>query len=149
CGTAPRPRERYGCSRPRAASDAKRARSSGLPLTARAHMKCPLLFLLMLPPPAAGPRMLAGLHRAGARLTADGDEAAGVQRIHRHVVLGDIGGELLRRPIGDGVDLHQPALLVPGGKRDVGALIGMLAADVGDPALGPFKLTVHEQDIPR
>ncbi len=147
CGIAPRPRGRCGCSRPRAASDAKRARSCGLPLTARVHMKPALLLLLMLPPPAAGPRMLAGLHRAGARLAADGDEAAGVQRIHRHVVLGDIGGELLRRPVGDGVDLHEPALLIPGGKRDVGALLGMLAADAGDPALGTFQLAVQRPDF--
>src|SRR6476620_11836364 len=105
-GIVPRPHGRCGCSRSRVASDAKRARSCGLSLAARVHMQPALLLLFVLPPPAAGARMLARLHRARARLAADGDEAARVQRIHRYVVLGDVSREPLRRPIGDRIDLE-------------------------------------------
>src|SRR5581483_5225852 len=111
-------------------------------------MDAALFLLLVFPPPASGARVFAGLHGARARRAADRDEAAGMQRIDRDIVGGDVGGQLLRGPIGHRIDLDQRMRLVPGGECDVGAGRGMLAADAGDPALRAFQLAIERPDLP-
>src|SRR6186713_2257783 len=63
-----------------------------------------------------------------------------MQWIDGDVVGGDVGGEILRGPVDDGIDLHERAFLVPGGERRGCPLVGMLAPDAGDPALRALKL---------
>ena len=75
-------------------------------------MESAFLLFFVLPPPAARPRIFAGLHRAGAGRAADRDEAARMQRIDRNVVGGNVGGEVSRRPIVDRVDLDERMGLV-------------------------------------
>src|SRR5688572_25937026 len=101
-------------------------------------MQPALLLLFVLPPPAARARVLAGLHRTSARRAADRHEAARMQRIHGNVVGGDIGGEVLGGPVGHWVDLDQGARLVPGGERNLGPSVGMLAPEAADPSLRTF-----------
>src|SRR6185312_12733961 len=120
----------------------------GFSLAVRVHVDAALLLLLVLPPPAPGARVFARLHGTGARRAADRDEAAGMQRIDRDIVGGDVGGQLLRGPVGDGIDLDQGMRLVPRGERNVGAVGRMLAADAGDPALRAFQLTVERAHFP-
>ena len=110
-------------------------------------MDAALLFVFVLPPPAAGPRVLTRLHSAGARRAADRDEAAGMQRVDRDVVGGDVGGQLLRSPVGDRIDLDQGMRLGPRGERDMRAVGRVLAANAGDPALRAFQLAVERANF--
>src|SRR5688572_8703193 len=49
-------------------------------------MDAALLGGVLLPPPAAGARVLAGLGGAGAGRAADAGKALGVERVERHAV---------------------------------------------------------------
>src|SRR5215813_14222095 len=75
-----------------------------------AGVQAALLHRLLLPPPPARALVLAGVGRPSARLAADRHEAAVVQRVVRHLVLADVGPHLLRRPVGERVELHERAL---------------------------------------
>src|SRR5579863_5531886 len=83
-------------------------------------MDAALLVVRVLPPPAAGARVLAGLDRAGAGRAADRREALVVQRVHRHAVLLGVGAHLLHGPGDEGVYLRDP--VVRGVDLDLGAL---------------------------
>src|SRR5215210_7245354 len=111
-------------------------------------METALLLFLVLPPPAAGARVLTGLHRAGARRAADRHETPRMQRINWNVVIGDVGGEVLRGPIRDGIDLEQRACFVPSRERHPCPLLRMLATDAGDPAGRAPKLAVQRTHFP-
>src|SRR5262249_22238964 len=50
-------------------------------------------------------------------------------------------------PIGDRVDLHETAFLVPGCELDISAILRMLAADPGDPALRALELAVQRANL--
>src|SRR4026207_2495612 len=63
-----------------------------------------------------------------------------MQWIDGDVVGGDVGGEILRGPVDDGIDLHESAFLVPGGERRGCPLVRMLAPDAGVPALRALEL---------
>ena len=67
--------------------------------------------------------VLAGLDRAGARLAADREEAARVQRIDRHVVGGDVGLSARVDQSAMRVDLDQAVRVIPGGERHLGATV--------------------------
>src|SRR6516164_2637122 len=62
---------------------------------ARPEMEPAFLLALLLPPPAAGALRLAGLERPRAGRAADRGEAAGMERVQRHVMLGREGQRLL------------------------------------------------------
>jgi hypothetical protein len=63
-----------------------------------------------LPPPAAGPLVLAGAGRAGAGRAADRGVAALVQRVHRQAVAAHVGPDLLAGPVGERVELEDAAV---------------------------------------
>src|SRR5262249_6434126 len=126
-----------------AASDVKQARSRCLPLLLRAEMQPAFLLLLVLPPPPPCARMLAGLDGAGAWRAADRNKTAGMQRIDRDIVLGDVSREPVRRPIRDRLDLGQRMIRIPYRERHVGPLVGMLTAKAGDPASCALELAIE------
>src|SRR5689334_17902209 len=66
--------------------------------------------LLRTARPAAGPLVLAGHHRPRTRPAADARVVAVVQRVVRHVVLGDEVPHVLARPGEQRVDLVQAEL---------------------------------------
>ena len=61
--------------------------------------------VLVLAGPAAGAGVLAGCDRAGARRAPDRAVAELDQRVDRHLVLGDVGVDVVLRPGGERVDL--------------------------------------------
>src|SRR5690606_28784191 len=69
---------------------------------------------LVQPPPAAGPRILAGLHLRRAGLAAERGIALGDEGMRRQVVLGHIGLQLVDRPGGERIDLDAGAVLLEG-----------------------------------
>src|SRR5436305_1804251 len=71
-----------------------------------------LLGSVLLPPPAAGARVLAREGGAGAGGAADAGEALGVERMDRDPVGAVVLLNLLDRPVGEGVDLRQTAVIV-------------------------------------
>lgn len=56
--------------------------------------------------PAAGARVFAGAHRAGAMGAADAGEAAIVQRVVGRVMCADVLPYLLGVPVGERIDLY-------------------------------------------
>src|SRR5262245_55281707 len=71
-----------------------------------------LLGRVLLPPPASGSRGLSGRRRARARRAADRGVAALVQRMGRDVVRAHVVPDLLLRPLGQGVQLHDRTVVV-------------------------------------
>src|ERR1051325_10590259 len=71
-----------------------------------------LLRRVLLPPPAAGPRGLAGRHGARARRAADRRVAAVVQRGVGQLALADVLPDLVLRPLGERVQLDDGAVVV-------------------------------------
>src|SRR5947209_20471179 len=71
-----------------------------------------LLRCVRLPPPAARAVGLAGANRARARRAADRRIALVVERVVRHVVLAHVVPDLVFRPFGEGVELHDRAVVV-------------------------------------
>src|SRR6266498_3134194 len=71
-----------------------------------------LLRGVRLPPPAAGAVGLAGTNRARARCAADRCVALVVERVVGHVVLAHVVPDLVLRPLGEWVQLHDRAVVV-------------------------------------
>src|SRR5690606_11461306 len=96
-------------------------------------VKAAFALLVVLPPPAAGALGLARLDGAGTGLAADRRIAAGMHRIHRHRIVGDIGLDARDVPVGERIDLDEAALGVELGEGRVGPIAGLAAAQAGDP----------------
>src|SRR5437773_8695391 len=71
-----------------------------------------LLGRVLLPPPAPGARVLAGLGGAGAGAAADGGVALGVQRVGGDVVLAQVVPNLVLGPVRQRVELDDPTVVV-------------------------------------
>src|SRR5579859_7868918 len=71
-----------------------------------------LLGRVRLPPPAAVPACLPLPDRTGARRAADRRVAALVQRMRRDAVLARVLPDLVLRPLGERVELHDRAVVV-------------------------------------
>src|SRR5439155_4111044 len=71
-----------------------------------------LLRRVRLPPPPSGAVGLAGTNRTGARRAADRRIALVVQRVVGHVVLAHVVPNLVLRPLGERVELHDRAVVV-------------------------------------
>src|SRR5262245_52771244 len=76
-------------------------------------------FALVASAPASGARVLAGSGAIGARQTADGAVTVFFQRMARQIVRGEIGGDVLGRPVGQGIELHPLPILLD--QRQCGA----------------------------
>src|SRR5689334_9966435 len=106
-----------------------------------------------LPPPAALALVLAGMDGTRAGLAADGDEAAVVERVVGHVVLADVGPDLLRGPVGQRVELEQgPVGRAEGGIElddgDGGARAGaLILALAGHPGLHRAECADERLDL--
>src|SRR6202790_1472875 len=106
-----------------------------------------LLFLVLLPPPSAGALGLAGRHRAGARFTADRQEAALMKWVVGNASFVRGGDQLITCPIEQRVDLDELILLInrcAGDQCAVGRLIG---AHTRDPCDGASKRTTERLDF--
>src|SRR5882724_6848373 len=71
-----------------------------------------LLGCVRFPPPAPGTIGLAGANRPRARCAADRRIALVVQRVVRHLVLAHVVPDLVLRPLGERVELHDRAVVV-------------------------------------
>src|SRR5690606_30074734 len=69
------------------------------------------------------------------------------QRVHGNVVFGDVGLELLQRPVGDGVQLDELLDRVPGGERNVSASGRLGAAQAREPTGSALKRAVERADL--
>src|SRR5436190_7834148 len=87
-------------------------RSRNVSLLVR-HVKTAFFRLRVLPPPAAGPLVLARLDRACAWPAADAWISAIVQRVIRYVVLPDVPPHIVVGPVGERIHLHQLVAFVP------------------------------------
>src|SRR5262249_46379483 len=122
-----------------------RRRALGPLLPARAHRSaCPndssvqsaLLRFRVLPPPAAGADVLAGLDRARAGGATQARIAAGVEGVVGHAVLPHVLPRLAPRPARERVDLHDAAVAVVDLDRGQHrARDRLLAAEAGGPGL--------------
>src|SRR5436190_3497255 len=91
-----------------------------------------LLGRVDFPPPAPAARIGAQGDRSGARRAGDRAVALGVERVHGHVVRLDVVLHLFFGPVGQRVDLHQPAVVVVDlHLTDVGAAGPLIAAQPG------------------
>src|SRR5512133_2645342 len=96
--------------------------------------------------PAPGARILAGADRLGAMGAADRRVALVVQRVVRNAVLADVVPDVLLRPVRDRVQLPEPEAPVPGELRRAGPVLGVLAADPGDPCVDAGERLAHRLD---
>src|SRR5947209_2348722 len=71
-----------------------------------------LLGSVLLPPPAAGACVFPRLGGPGTRGAANAGVALVVQRVIRNVVGVDVVPHLLIHPVGEGIDLEQPPMIV-------------------------------------
>ena len=82
--------------------------------------------------------IVARLHRARARRAADAREGLRVEAVHRHVVVADVLPHLVGRPVGERVDLPDPAVaLVELDLADVVPRHVLIAAQAGHVRVEP------------
>ncbi len=103
--------------------------------------------LELVRPRQRGAHVLAGRHRAGARLAADADVAAPVQRVDGDVVLAQVAPHLALGPVGQRVDLDQAEALVPLDLARLRAGRRLVAADGGDPGREPAQLALERRQL--
>src|SRR3954454_7456740 len=87
------------------------------------------------PAPAAGAFVLAERDGPRAGPAADAGISLVVQRVIRHVVLGDEAPHLLLRPVRQGTDFHEAEFFVPANDRDMRSIGTLVAADRAGPGL--------------
>src|SRR6478735_8251939 len=99
-------------------------------------MHAALLRGALLPPPAAGPLVGAGVDGSGARVAADRLVPFIIQGVARHAVLADVVPDLFLGPVRQRVDLDQATVVVVDlDLADVRARRPLVAAQAGDPAV--------------
>src|SRR6478735_5032735 len=97
--------------------------------------------------PAAGARILAAAGRARARRAADRRETAIVQLVVRDAVLVDVAPAVALAPVDERLHLHDSAACVEHELRSAGALLGLVAADAGQPAVGVADRALERLDL--
>src|ERR1700692_1242592 len=112
-----------------------------------AGMEPALLFLVLLPPPSAGALGLAGRHRAGARFTADRQEAAVMKWVVGNASVVQVGNHSVTCPIEQRVDLDKLILLIDRGAGDQCAVGRLIGAHTRDPCDGASKRTTERLDF--
>src|SRR5439155_6292991 len=90
-----------------------------------------LLVLRVLPPPAAGADVLAGLDRARAGRAADTRVALVVEAVVGHVMLLDVVPDVVVRPLDERVELQDAVPLVPLHRLRVRAGHRLVTAEAG------------------
>src|SRR3989475_6422066 len=98
--------------------------------------------------PAPGPRILAGLHRAGAVGAADARIVLVMERVVGDLVQLDVGPDVLPLPFGERVELDQFELRVPFDQLGARARGRLLAADAGDPGFVAFQGSRQRLPLP-
>src|ERR1700686_3281868 len=106
-----------------------------------------LLFLVLFPPPSAGALGLAGRHRAGARFTADRQEAAVMKWVVGHASVVQVGDHSVTCPIEQRVDLDELILLINRGAGDQCAVGRLIGAPTRAPCDGAGKRTTERLDF--
>ena len=126
-----------------------RGSSSGLRSGANARPVVQAAFLaeLVLPPPAAGANVLAGLYGSCARLAPYRGKALRVQRVDGDGVLFDVGFEGFERPVGNWIELDELEPLVPRRERHIRAPAGLPAPEPRHPAGRTFKPALQRHDL--
>src|SRR6202790_2788405 len=106
-----------------------------------------LLFLVLLPPPSAGALGLAGRPRAGARFTADRQEATVMKWVVGNASVVQVGDHSVTCPIEQRVDLDELVLLIDRGAGDQYAIGRLIGAHTRDPCDGASKRTTERLDF--
>src|SRR6188768_1090138 len=88
---------------------------------------------LLLPPPAARPRIVADGHRTRARRAADAGIATVVERVVRNVVLRQVVPDVVMRPPRKWREFSQSMDLVVAFGQNVATIDGLLATQSGEP----------------
>src|SRR3954454_23441436 len=96
-------------------------------------MQAAFLLLIFFPPPAASTFRLAKANGARARRAPDRREATVVQDVVGDAIIGNVVGDLLRRPIGKWIDFDEIMRLVEFGERRRAAMMGLFGAQSGHP----------------
>src|SRR6476646_15356 len=108
-----------------------------------------LLRRVRLPPPATCAQVLAGLRRPRARRAADRREALRIQRVDRQLVVADVVPDLVLRPLGERIQLHDRAVVVVDlDLADVAARRPLIATKPRDPCVETAEVALQRQDLP-
>src|SRR6266545_510100 len=107
-----------------------------------------LLRRIRLPPPAPGALGLARLDRTRARCATDGRVAAVVEGVIGNVVLAHVVPDLVLRPLGERVELHDRAVVVVDlDLADVRPRRPLVAAQARDPRVELGQVLVQRLDL--
>src|SRR5579859_2176910 len=99
------------------------------------------------PGPAPAARIGAGLDPDRAGRAADRGVAVVHQRVHEHVIGGDVVVDLLLRPADDRVDLDHLAPVVPLHDGRLPAFAGLVPAHAGDPRVVLAQRALERLDL--
>ena len=113
-------------------------------------MQSAFLFGGILPPPAPGAKILAGLDGAGAGCAADADETFVVEGVDGDMVGAGVVAHFVKRPIKQGVEFDELAFGVPFEGAHVAAVGRLFGADAGEPEVGLLQGAVegfHFSDV--
>src|SRR6476660_2191757 len=108
-----------------------------------------LLGRVRLPPPAPVAARLARPDRAGAGRAADRGVPALVERMRGHAVRARVLPDLVLRPLGERVQLHDRAVVVVDlDLADVAARRPLIATKPRDPCVETAEVALQRQDLP-
>src|SRR2546426_5376853 len=111
-------------------------------------MDAAFLRRVRLPPPAPGAVGLAGTNCARAGCAADRRVALVVERVVRHVVLAHVVPDLVLRPLGEWVQLHDRAVVVIDlDLADIRARRPLVAAKPRDPGVESGEMLRQRSDF--
>ncbi len=105
----------------------------------RVRMQAAFGFTVLLPPPAPRAFRLARLNGAGAGRAANGEKSAVVQRVDRHIVFAREANRVGAGPVVQRVEFDQATLVIDGREGDLGAMLGLIGAQAGDPGDGAVE----------
>src|SRR5438132_14236437 len=107
-------------------------------------MQTALFHLVVLPPPAACPFVLAWRGRASARSAADRGVSTVVERVVRELVVADVVPDVCLRPGRQRSDLGDSLVFwIEGNDLGVRPSRRLLAAQAGDPGVVPAERSVE------
>src|SRR6478609_8293741 len=71
-----------------------------------------------------------------------------MERVHRQIVLADVGPDVVVRPVGERIRLPELVAVVPSELRRIGPCRRLVAANPRDPAAGISECSSQRLDLP-